>query len=68
MSLSAAVLIVQGDQDVIRETNALLAARFPTAANVRIANTAHFPWVEDPAAFSKTVLDFYSRLASAELA
>jgi pimeloyl-ACP methyl ester carboxylesterase len=59
------VLFVQGEQDVLRETNALLAARFPTAANVRIANTAHFPWVEDPALFSKTVLDFYGRIASA---
>jgi proline iminopeptidase len=65
MSLPAPVLIVQGDQDVIRETNEVLAARFPTAANVRIANTAHFPWVEDPAVFAKTVLDFYSRIASA---
>jgi len=65
MSLSAPVLIVQGDQDVIRETNAVLAARFPTAPNVRIPDTGHFPWVEEPAVFSKTVLDFYSRIASA---
>jgi len=65
MSLSAPVLIVQGEEDVIRETNALLAARFPTAANVRIANTGHFPWVEEPAVFSKTVLDFYSNIVSA---
>src|SRR5262245_17712336 len=65
MSLSAPVLIVQGEQDVIRETNALLAARFPTAANVRIANTAHFPWVEEPAVFSRTVLDFYNNIVSA---
>jgi proline iminopeptidase len=65
MSLSAPVLIVQGEQDVIRETNPVLAARFPTAVNVRIANAAHFPWVEEPAVFSKTVLDFYSRIASA---
>jgi proline iminopeptidase len=65
MSLSAPVLIVQGEQDVIRETNAVLSARFPTAANVRIANAGHFPWVEEPAVFSKTILDFYSRIASA---
>ena len=65
MSLGAPVLIVQGEQDVIRETNAVLAARFPTAANVRIANAAHFPWLEQPEAFSKTVLDFYRRVASA---
>jgi len=65
MSLDAPVLIVQGEHDVIRETNAVLAARFPTATNVRIPDTGHFPWVEEPAVFSKTVLDFYSRVASA---
>jgi pimeloyl-ACP methyl ester carboxylesterase len=65
MSLDAPVLIVQGEHDVIRETNAVLAARFPAATNVRIANAAHFPWVEQPAAFSKTLLDFYSTAASA---
>src|SRR6185369_1388345 len=65
MSLEAPVLIVQGEQDVIRETNAVLAARFPTAPNVRIPDTGHFPWVEEPAVFSKTILDFYSRVASA---
>ena len=59
MSLDAPVLIVQGEQDVIRETNAVLAARFPAAANVRIANASHFPWLEQPAVFSKTLLDFY---------
>ena len=64
-SLDAPVLIVQGEQDVIRETNAVLAARFPAAANVRIANAAHFPWLEEPAVFSKTVLDFYNRVVSA---
>ena len=65
MSLDAPVLIVQGEQDVIRETNAVLAARFPTAPNVRIPDTGHFPWVEEPAVFSKTLLDFYSRVSSA---
>jgi proline iminopeptidase len=64
MSLDAPVLIVQGEQDVIRETNAVLAARFPAAANVRIANAAHFPWLEQPAVFTKTLLDFYSTAAS----
>jgi proline iminopeptidase len=65
VSIAAPVLIVQGEQDVIRETNALLAARFPAATNVRIENSGHFPWVEEPAMFSTTVLDFYSRIASA---
>jgi proline iminopeptidase len=65
LSIAAPVLIVQGEHDVIRETNALLAARFPAAMNVRIENAGHFPWVEEPAVFSKTVLDFYSRIASA---
>jgi len=65
LSITAPVLIVQGEHDVIRETNALLAARFPAATNVRIENSGHFPWVEEPAVFSRTVLDFYSRIASA---
>lgn len=55
----APVLIVQGDQDVIRETNVVLAARFPAATNVRIANAAHFPWLEQPDAFAAAVLPFY---------
>ena len=63
MSVDAPVLIVQGEHDPIRETNAVLAARFPAATNVRIANTGHFPWVEEPAIFSKTVLDFYGRVS-----
>ena len=59
LSIPAPVLIVQGDQDVIRETNAVLAARFPSAANVRIADAAHFPWLEQPDAFAAAVLPFY---------
>lgn len=59
MAFDAPVLIVQGERDVIRETNPLLAERFPGATNVRIPDTAHFPWVEEPQMFSKTLLDFY---------
>jgi len=65
MSLDAPVLIIQGEQDVIRETNALLVARFPAATNVRIEDSGHFPWVEQPELFSRTILDFYSRIGSA---
>ena len=65
MSLDAPVPILQGEQDVIRETNALLAERFPRATNVRIPDAAHCPWMEAPAAFSKAVLDFYRSVASA---
>jgi len=59
MSLDAPVLIVQGNHDVIRETNAVLAERFPGATNVLIEHAAHFPWLEQPQAFTRTVLDFY---------
>jgi len=59
MSLASPVLIVQGAQDVIRETNSVLAERFPDARNVRIENCAHFPWLEQPEVFSKTLLAFY---------
>jgi proline iminopeptidase len=64
MRLDAPVLIVQGEFDVIRETNAVLAERFPHATNVRIDNAGHFPWVEQPEAFSKAVLDFYRKAAA----
>jgi proline iminopeptidase len=67
MRLDVPVLIVQGEHDVIRETNAVLAERFPRATNVRIENAGHFPWVEQPATFSKTILDFYQKVASMEL-
>jgi len=59
MEVDAPILIVQGDQDVIRETNAVLAARYPAAANVWIRNSGHFPWLEQPDVFSKTLLEFY---------
>jgi pimeloyl-ACP methyl ester carboxylesterase len=59
MNLEAPILIIQGDQDVIRETNAVLAQRHPAAANVWIRNAAHFPWLEEPDAFAKTLLEFY---------
>jgi pimeloyl-ACP methyl ester carboxylesterase len=65
LSLDAPVLIIQGEHDVIRETNAVLAARFPAATNVRVQNAGHFPWVEEPEVFSRTVLDFYRRVTSA---
>lgn len=59
MCLDAPVLIVQGEQDVIRETNALLAERFPRATNVRVQNAGHFPWLEQPDVFSATMREFY---------
>ena len=59
MKPGAPILIIQGDQDVIRETNAVLAARYPAAANVWIRNASHFPWLEEPDAFRKTLLEFY---------
>jgi len=61
LSLDVPVLILQGEEDVIRETNAVLAERFPQAANVRLRNAAHFPWLEQPGAFSSALLDFYRR-------
>jgi proline iminopeptidase len=64
VSFDAPVLIVQGEHDVIRETNPLLTERFPAATNVRIENAAHFPWLEQPDVFGKTVLRFYSKVAN----
>jgi pimeloyl-ACP methyl ester carboxylesterase len=65
MHVEAPILIIQGDQDVIRETNAVLSQRYPAAANVWIRNTAHFPWLEEPDAFRKTLLEFYRSVTNA---
>jgi proline iminopeptidase len=61
MALDVPVLIVYGEQDVIRETSPMLAQRYPGATMVPIANAAHFPWVEQPQIFAKTLSDFYRR-------
>jgi pimeloyl-ACP methyl ester carboxylesterase len=50
---------VQGRQDVIRETNAVLVERFPNARNVWIEDASHFPWLENRDAFQDAVLAFY---------
>ncbi len=65
--LNAPVLIVQGRQDVIRETNTVLVARFPRARNVWIDDACHFPWFENPRAFREAVLPFYKQHVAAEL-
>jgi proline iminopeptidase len=61
MTLDAPVLILQGELDVIRETNPVLADRFPRATNVWIENAAHFPWLEQPDKFAGAVLSFYRK-------
>jgi proline iminopeptidase len=64
MVLDVPVLIVRGEHDVIRETGAVLAERFPRAANVVIDAAAHFPWLEQPKLFSTALADFYGMAAS----
>jgi proline iminopeptidase len=59
LSLDAPVLIISGEHDVIRETHAVLAERYPAATSVRIGDAAHFPWLEQPDAFAHAVLAFY---------
>jgi pimeloyl-ACP methyl ester carboxylesterase len=66
VSFDAPVLIVQGEHDVIRETNPLLTERFPAATNVRIENAAHFPWLEQADVFGKTILRFYGKAVATE--
>jgi proline iminopeptidase len=66
LSVNAPILIVQGEHDVIRETNPLLVKRFPAALNVRIQNAAHFPWLEQPDVFAKTILDFYRNVTATD--
>lgn len=65
MLLEVPVLIIRGEHDVIRETHPLLSERFPRATNVTIPDAAHFPWLEQPDAFSTAVLDFYADFVSA---
>jgi len=64
MSLEAPVLIIRGEQDVIRETHPLLSARFPHATNVVIPDAGHFPWLEQPDAFGEALTDFYRAIAA----
>ena len=65
LSLDVPVLIVQGAQDVIRETNALLVERFPAATNIWIEQAAHFPWAEQPDDFAQAVRGFYRKVFGA---
>jgi pimeloyl-ACP methyl ester carboxylesterase len=59
MPLDAPILIVWGDQDVIRETSPVLAERFPAATKVCVEQAGHFTWLDQPEAFSETLLRFY---------
>lgn len=61
IAFDAPVLIVYGEHDVIRETSPMLGERYRGATTVRIANAAHFPWLEQPEVFAKTLSDFYHR-------
>ena len=61
MALDIPVLIIYGEHDVIRETSPMLAERHRGATAVRIANASHFPWIEQPEVFAKTLSDFYRR-------
>lgn len=58
-SVDVPVMIVRGEQDVIRETGPILEHRFPAARSVVIPEAAHFPWLEQPEAFTAAVRDFY---------
>lgn len=60
ISLPAPVMVIQGTQDVLHETHAVLMARFPEARNVWIDQAGHFAWLEQPQQFRDTVAQFYA--------
>jgi pimeloyl-ACP methyl ester carboxylesterase len=62
LPLDAPVLILQGRQDLIRETNTVLVERFPQAENVWIEDANHYLWLEKPDSFRETLVNFYSEL------
>jgi pimeloyl-ACP methyl ester carboxylesterase len=53
-----------GEHDVIRETNAVLTRRVPSARNVRVDGVAHFPWLERPDVFTGVIHGFYRQIAA----
>lgn len=67
VSLDAPVLIIYGEHDVIRETSPMLAERYRGARTVCLPDCAHFPWVEQPDVFAKSLLDFYSSVVPAAI-
>jgi len=62
LPLDAPVLILQGRQDLIRETNTVLVERFPHAKNVWIEDANHYVWLEKPVSFRETLVNFYNEL------
>ena len=65
LELDAPVLILQGRQDPIRETNAVLVARLPAAVNTWVEDCGHFPWLEKPGEFREALLSFYAKTDTA---
>ena len=58
--VTAPVLVVGGERDALTGVASVhqVAASFAHAKTVVLAGAGHFPWVDEPAAFSQAVLDF----------
>jgi proline iminopeptidase len=59
-TLAAPVLVVGGDRDGVTGVDAVheVAASFAGARTVVLPGAGHFPWVDEPAAFSTAVAEF----------
>jgi proline iminopeptidase len=55
------ILVVYGTDDPSRAAEAQLDALFPHATKVMIADSGHFPWVENPTPFYVAVRAFLAR-------
>ncbi|MEV4601878.1 alpha/beta hydrolase [Amycolatopsis sp. NPDC049253] len=61
-AVRAPVLVLAGELDWITppEVAAAIAALFPDAHTVTQHGASHYPWIDDPAAFTETVAKFLS--------
>lgn len=62
-ALECPVLVIGGELDVWPCADAVLslASRFREGSSVLVSGAGHFPWIEDPAAFSREIEDLLRR-------
>lgn len=65
-ALEAPVLVVGGERDAVTgvASVAAVAASFPRAQTVVLPRVGHFPWVDEPDTFRRTVLAFLDRVSA----
>ena len=65
-TVQAPVLVLGGERDALTGVEAvdLVAACFPRAETVVVPRAGHFPWVDEPEAFSAAVAGFLGRVGA----